>query len=112
MHASIPLEYATTPKDVGVTRNGKFYTTTERVFRNNRLVLGQGDTVPWERAVELGLVESDDPVIETPEVEPPHEMPPREENGEHVPELVADPDITATIVRRKRKNPNGGLRAS
>lgn len=93
-------------------RNGKFYTTTERVFRNNRLVLGQGDTVPWERAVELGLVESDDPIIETPEVEPPHEMPPREENGEHVPELVADPDITATIVRRKRKNPNGGLRAS
>jgi len=107
--SGLPVGFAGEPKENGMPKSGRFYRTTERVFRNGRLVLGAGLDIPWEQAVEFGLVEAP-PSTTLAHFTPPEE--PAEPSVEVVdvkPELVSNEDVTAAIKRRPKRTPGARL---
>jgi hypothetical protein len=113
--ASIPLEFGAKPKNSGKFKSGRFYTTTERIIRNNRLVLAQGTTIPWEDAAELGLVE---PLPLPPRFQPPipiaivlDEEPdtPADVEDDVSMEPVTNPEVVSVVKRRKKTTPGAKL---
>ena len=93
-------------------RSGRFYRTTERVWHNNRLVVGEGQDIPWEDAIAYGLVPAPpepEPLAVKPEIIDEVEVDPDAEEPVVKPELVSDELTTAAIKRRAKKNPNGKL---
>lgn len=112
--AKVPLGIAGRPSGSGVRKSGRFHTTTERVFRGGRLVVGINQTIPWEEAQALGLVEADLGHLETPmQVEPPATPPPpaddkedtSEDEEEQVVETAKAPPSQAAIRRRSGRKP-------
>ena len=110
--SGLPLGVALEPKGNGQMKSGRFYRTTERVFRNGRLVVGIGVDMPWEQAIELGLVEAPPTEPTVLGIEPPTEVVEITEADiqESKPELVAAEDITAAIKRRPKNKPGARLK--
>lgn len=110
----LPLQVAIEPEGLGMPKKhpGKFFHTPVRVFRNDRLIYGAETDIPWDRAIELGLVEDD--TVEMPvAVEPTPEQIAATEvevpEGENLPALVEATDVTAAIRKRPKKNPSAKL---
>lgn len=106
--AKVPFGMASRPSTSGMKRTGRFFTTTDRVWRKGRLVVGIDQTIPWEEAQALGLVEPEEVVTPLIEAEqnpapPPTEAEPDGELEEAAVELAAVPAQQAAIVRRPRK---------
>lgn len=109
MIKAVPLTIAGKPEGSGQWKSGRFFTTTTRVFKNNRLVYGVGSAIPWAEAAELGLVEPEPPRY--PPVHAPEVVEVTGEDGEKETTQVVNPQAVAAVKRRTKKaNPSGGLR--
>ena len=91
---------------------GRFFHTTTRVFRNHRLVVGAEQDIPWQQAIDLGLVEDDSvkiPVVLEPTPEQLAATLIEIPEGENAPTLVETTEVAASIRKRSKKNPSGKL---
>lgn len=93
---------------------GRFYRTTGRVWSDDGryLIVGAGQDIAWERAIELGLIPAPPraaPLTAAPE---PAEIEFHEatvEAAEVKPELVSDANTVAAIKRRPKRKTSGKL---
>lgn len=89
------------PVGSGQFKSGKFYTTRERIIRNNHLVHGIGAVIPWEEAVALGLIEGESPPP-PPVMVIPDEQPDGDDGEDDTPQVV-NPAAMAAVRRRNTK---------
>lgn len=98
LQSTVPIGIAGVPVGSGERKSGKFFVTTDRVWKNNRLVHGANVEITWEEAQHLGLVPTDSPVAPVPEEAPSTTL---VETGAG--ELAPEPASTAAAAVRRRK---------